>query len=179
MVLPLSHWKELYQKFKHEAICIDVEATYWDGPISVIGIYRPKEGEIEYHSFIRGVNLTPGNLKKMLTGCKLLITFNGTNYDVPEIEKQFPGVLPKNVPAIDLYLLARRLELDTNLKVLERTLGISRLESVENKRKISTKMWNRYEKKKDQKALNMLIEYNRQDTINLYPLAEKIMELIK
>ncbi|MBN2052243.1 ribonuclease H-like domain-containing protein [Candidatus Woesearchaeota archaeon] len=179
MVLPLFHWKELYLKFKHEALCIDVEATYWDGPISVIGVYKPKDGEIEYYSFIRGINLTLENLKQMFTGCKMLITFNGTNYDVPEIEKQFPNVLPKNIPVIDLYLIARRLELDTNLKVLERTLGVTRLESVDNKRKISTKMWKKYEEKKNQAALKTLIEYNRQDTINLYPLAEKIMEMIK
>jgi len=179
MVLPLSHWKKLYQELKHQALCIDVEATYWDGPISVIGVYRPKDGEIEYYSFVRGVNLTPENLKQIFTGCKLLITFNGMNYDVPEIEKQFPGVLPKNIPVIDLYLLARNLNLDTNLKVLEKTFNIFRLESVDNKRRISTKLWRKYEQKKNQRALNMLIEYNRQDTINLYPLAEKIMEMIK
>ena len=179
MVLPLSHWKELYLKHRHEALCLDVEAAYWDGPISVIGMYLPKEGEIEYYSFVRGVNLTPENLKQMLAGCKLLITFNGTNYDVPEIKKQFPGIIPDSLPVIDLYLLARRLELDTNLKVLEKTFNIFRVDAVDNKRKISTKMWKKYEQKKDQRALNTLIEYNRQDTINLYPLAEKIMELIK
>ena len=179
MVLPLSHWKELYNRFKHQALCIDVEATYWDGPISVIGVYRPKDGEIEYYSFVRGVNLTEENLNQIFAGCKLLITFNGNSYDVPEIKKQFPGVIPDNLPVIDLYLLARRMELDTNLKVLEKTFNIFRVDAVDNKRKISTKMWNKYEQKKDQRALNTLIEYNRQDTINLYPLAEKIMEMIK
>jgi len=178
MVLPPSHWKNLYQKFKHQALCIDVEATYWNGPISVIGVYRPKEGEIDYTAYVRGDNLTAENLKQAFTGCELLITFNGLNYDVPEIEKQFPGVLPKNIPVIDLYLLAKELKLDTGLQVLENTFKIFRKAEVEGKRHISTKMWRKYEQKKDKRALNTLIEYNRQDAINLYPLAEKIMEMI-
>jgi uncharacterized protein YprB with RNaseH-like and TPR domain len=178
MALPPSHWKSIYQKLKPQALCIDVEATYWDGPISVIGVYKPKDGEIDYTAYVRGDNLTGESLKQAFAGCKLLITFNGLNYDVPEIEKQFPGVLPKNIPVIDLYLIAKQLNLDTGLLVLENTFNIFRKKEVEGKRHISTKMWKRYEQKKDKRALNTLIEHNRQDTINLYPLAEKIMEMI-
>jgi uncharacterized protein YprB with RNaseH-like and TPR domain len=179
MVLPLSHWKKLYERYKYQALCLDVEATYWDGPISIIGVYKPKEGEIDYYYFVRGINLDEKNLKQMFADYKLLITFNGTNYDIPEIQKQFPGVIPKNLPVIDLYLLAKNLNLDAGLKTLERTFKIFRTEETDNKRRVATKLWKRYEKKKDEKALKMLIEYNRQDTINLYPLAEKIMEMIK
>jgi uncharacterized protein YprB with RNaseH-like and TPR domain len=179
MEIPLSFWKKLYNRFKDDSLCLDVEATYWDGPISVIGIYRPKEGEIDYQSFVKGINLTEENLKAAFADCKLLITFNGTKYDVPEIMKQFPGVIPGKIPVLDLYLLAKNLNLDTGLKTLEKTFNIFRVDSVDNKRKISTKLWRKYEQKKNQRALNTLIEYNRQDTINLYPLAEKMMEMIK
>jgi len=169
----------LYNKFKHQALCIDVEATKWNGPISIIGVYKPKEGEIDYTAFVKGENLTLDNLKQAFAHCKLLITFNGTNYDVPEIKKQFPGVIPENTPVIDLYLLAKKLDLDTGLKTLEQTFKIFRKEEVENKRKTSTKMWRKYEKTGNKKFLDNLIEYNRQDTINLYPLAERIMEMIE
>lgn len=179
MVLPLSHWKKLYNELKEQALCIDVEATYWNGPISVIGVYRPKDGEIEYYSFVKGKDLTTENLKQIFDGCKLLITFNGINYDVPEIRKQFPGVIPEDIPIIDLYLLARRLDLDTGLKTLEQNFKIFRVDEVDNKRRISTQMWKKYEEKGAESALKTLIEYNRQDTINLYPLAERIMEMIE
>jgi hypothetical protein len=179
MVLPPSHWKNLYEKFKSQALCIDVEATYWNGPISVVGVYAPRDGEIDYTAFVKGKNLTQENLKQAFAQCKLLITFNGTNYDVPEIKKQFPGVLPENLPVVDLYLLAKRLDLNTSLKTLEKTFKIDRLEEVDNKRRISTKLWKKYEKTKKEDFLNTLIEYNRQDTINLYPLAEKIMQMIE
>lgn len=179
MVLSLSHWKKLYLQFKDHALCVDVEATHWNGPISVIGVYKPGEGEIVYESFVKGVNLSIENLKQAFAECKLLITFNGTNYDVPEIKKQFPGVIPDTLPVVDLYLLAKRLNLDAGLKTLEQTFRIFRTEAVDNKRKISTKMWRKYEKTGKKRFLDTLIEYNRQDTINLYPLAEKIMELIE
>ncbi|MBN2459368.1 ribonuclease H-like domain-containing protein [Candidatus Woesearchaeota archaeon] len=179
MPLPLSHWKKLYQQYKHQALCIDVEATYWNGPISVIGAYRPKDGEIDYTAYVRGESLTRENLMQAFSKCKLLITFNGMKYDVPEIEKQFPRVLPKNIPVIDLYLIAKQLNLDTGLMVLENTFKILRKKEVEGKKHISTKMWKKYEQKKDKRALNTLIEHNRQDTINLYPLAEKLMGMIK
>jgi uncharacterized protein YprB with RNaseH-like and TPR domain len=179
MTLPSSHWKELYEKFKHQALCVDVEATYWNGPISIVGVYKPKEGEIEYTAFVMGKNLTTANLKQAFEGCRLLITFNGTNYDVPEIKKQFPGVIPENIPVVDLYLLARRLDLNAGLKTLEQNFKIFRRKSVDSKKKISTKMWRKYEQTGDEKFLNILIEYNREDTINLYPLAEKIMKMVK
>ncbi|MBU1198817.1 MAG: ribonuclease H-like domain-containing protein [Nanoarchaeota archaeon] len=176
--MALSHWKELYEQHKHEALCIDIEATYWDGPISVIGVYKPQDGEIDYTAFVKGKNLTTENLKQAFAKCKLLITFNGIKYDVPEIRKQFPGVIPENIPVVDLYLIARRINFDGGLKTLERTFNIFRKDEVDNKRKISTKMWKKYEEKGNEAALNTLIEYNRQDAINLYPLAEKIMGMI-
>ena len=179
MVLPLTHWKKLYEELKFQALCIDVEATKWNGPISVVGVYRPKEGEIEYQAFVKGENLTTENLKQAFADCKLLITFNGINYDVPEIKKQFPGALPENIPVVDLYLLAKRLDLDAGLKTLEQRFKIFRIEEVDNRRRIATKMWKKYEQTKNRKFLNTLIEYNRQDTINLYPLAERIMEMIE
>ena len=128
---------------------------------------------------MRGINLDKESLKDSFADCKLLITFNGTKYDVPEIMKQFPGVIDGKTAVLDLYLLAKNLDYGAGLKTLEKTFNISRSESVDNKRKISTKLWRKYEKKKNQRALNTLIEYNRQDTINLYPLAEKLMGMIK
>ena len=52
----------------------------------------------------------------------MLNTYNGKAIEVPMIEKEFPGVLPK-VPMIDIYIWAKALNLDTNLKVLETTLS--------------------------------------------------------
>jgi uncharacterized protein YprB with RNaseH-like and TPR domain len=169
---------KLYKELKKHALCLDVEYAYFNGPISVIGLYKPAEGEIIYDSFVRGKNLNFENLKMAFSGCKLLITYNGFILDIPRIQNEFPGVLPKDVKVMDLYLMAKDLGLDTNLKVLETTLGIDRLHEFTKKRHIATKLWRKYEKNKNEKALNDLLEYNKQDTINLYPIAEKLVEMV-
>lgn len=168
---------DCYASYKDAARCIDIEMEGKEGMITVVGIYRPVEGRIECTTLIRGESLTKAGLKTAFDGCRMLITFNGTSSDLKKIAQQFPGVLPK-VPHLDLYLLARKLKLDTNLKVLERTLGIERPEQVD--KKISpVRLWRRFEKYEDRKALQQLVDYNRQDTINLYPLAEKLIARAK
>jgi len=40
-------------------------------------------------------------------------------------------------------------------------------------------MWKAYERYNDLSALKKLIEYNREDTINLYPILEELIKKIK
>lgn len=174
----LRYWCGLYQRLKYESFCVDIETDRFNGSISVIGLYMPKEGPIEFHSFVRGHNLLADELKTILQDCRLLITYNGLRFDVPKIRKDFPGVLPEKVPVIDLYLFARRLALNTNLKVLENTFCIERMDERTKRRGIAVKLWRKYERYGDKTALQTLVEYNRQDTINLYPLAEELVALV-
>lgn len=176
MVQSLLYWCDLYKKLRYHALCLDVECTGSNGPLSVIGLYRPKEGEIDCISLVKGKNLNSEELKKAFEGCKLLITYNGLSFYIKKIDYEFPGVLPK-VPVLDLYLFAKKLNLDTNLKVLETTLGIDRLYEFTKKRDIAVKLWQKYIKNHREETLNQLIEYNKQDAINLYPLAEKLVEM--
>lgn len=172
----LKYWVQLYEKFKFDSRCIDIEASR--GMITLIGIYQPRDGLMEHEYFLRGRNLTIEDIAPSFVGCKMIIAYNGISMDVPMINKFFPGLLPK-VPLIDLYLWAKRLDLDTNLKVLEYTLGIDRMHEHSKRRFIASKLWQRYEKYHDEIALEKLIEYNKQDTINLYPLAEKLVEIYR
>ena len=176
MVLPLHYWRELYERHKPTALCLDIEVSRYNGPISVLGLYQPKDGLIECQQFVKGKDLTRENLVQAFTGCTMLITFNGRKFDVPRIKREFPGVIP-NIPIIDLYLFARRLGMKTNLKVLENTFGIDRLDPRTKRRGIAVRLWKRYITYGDEKALALLLEYNKQDTVNLYPLAEELMEL--
>lgn len=167
-----SYWAELYNKLKHEALCVDIEVTRIGGPISVVGLYRPRDGEMICNSFVKGLNLNWENLKKAFEGCKMTITYNGIYADLPKIRKEFPGVIPANIPHFDLYLFARSLKLGTGLKVLENMFRIDRGDVKSRMTRIN---WDRYSKYNDRNALNQLIEYNKQDTINLYPLAEELI----
>jgi uncharacterized protein YprB with RNaseH-like and TPR domain len=173
----LLHWCDLYNKFKYSSLCLDIETTHFNGPISVIGLYQPKEGVMECLQFIKHQNLSRENLVQSFKNCKMLITFNGRYFDVPKVKKEFPGVISDSLPIVDLYLISRKLKLNTNLKTLENTFSINR-PFLSSKRKVRpTRLWQNYEKTKNPRFLELLLEYNRQDTINLYPLAEELISL--
>lgn len=173
MVRSLRVWCDLYDRLKYQALCVDIETTCFNGPISVVGTYQPKPGVIEAESFIKGQNLSTQNLKTAFSNCRLLVTFNGLRFDIPHIKKWFPGAIP-NVPVIDLYLFAKKLDLNASLKTLEHTFRIDRFNATD-KRGIAIKLWKRYERYHDPKALDELLRYNQQDTVNLYPLAEQLV----
>ena len=168
----LQNWLKLYEELKPHALCIDIEVTHYNGPISVLGTYEPKDGEIHYNSFIKGHNLTKENLMNIFSKCKLLIVYNGLRFDIPKINEEFLGVIPKEMQILDIFCLARKIGLGTNLKILENTLGIERMTGDHKGKAI--RLWQQYSRYQDKKALQMLLEYNKQDVINLYPIIEAI-----
>ena len=171
------YWINLYKELKQNCLCLDIETCYYNGPISVIGLYKPQEGEIICQQFIKDKNLTKENLKQAFKGCKLLLTYNGFALDIPKINSEFPNTIPKNIKIFDLYLFAKGLGINTNLKVLETTCGINRLKESSKRRGQTAKQWTQYKKNNNQNALNELLEYNKQDTINLYFLAEELIQI--
>ena len=178
MVLPLRFWRRLYEKRKSEALCVDIETTGWNGPISVLGAFRIHEGPIQVKQLVRGRDLDSENVRALFQDCRLLITFNGVNFDRKRIEREFPGCLPPGLPIIDLFLVARRLGLKARLTTLEQHFDILRNERRVWWRRKAVKLWRRYEAGGDQSALEELLEYNRNDVVNLYPLAEALLALV-
>ncbi len=161
-MVDLKKLKELYETNKHKAFCIDVEG--YRGSLTVIGFFQPKDGPVTgYISLVKGSDLTAENIKAILKNCKLLITFNG----IP------------NVPHLDLWLVAKALNKGFGLKTLEKNYGIYRRDEVDDKHHVAHKWWRKYERTKDKRVLDLLIAYNREDTINLYMLAECLMKEIK
>jgi len=172
----LEYFHNLYKKLKFKSICVDIETTRFNGPISIIGLYKPTSGEVNVTQLIRGKNLTVKNLKNAIIGCKLFITYNGFKFDIPKIREEFPAVLPK-IPILDLYLFAKKINYQTDLKTLENTFNIERMDSKLSRKGISVKLWNKHKRYNDEYALKTLLDFNKEDTINLYPLAEKIMKV--
>lgn len=175
MTTPLFYWCDLYRKNKDRCVCLDIETTGFNKPISVVGFYRPTEGQIQVTQLIRGEALNAQNIRTALADCMLLVTFNGLSFDLPRLREEFPGCIPNGVAVLDLYRVARRLGLNTNLKVLETTFGIERLDERTQRRGSAVKLWRRYEEKDDHGALAKLLDYNAQDTANLFALAEILM----
>lgn len=174
----LNYWIDLFEKYKDNLICLDIELTKFNGDISLVGIYEPKEGLIECSTLIRGKNLTRNELGKFISKNKLIITFNGLNHDIIKINKEFPGIISKGTKIIDLYILAKSINYGASLKTLEYTFGIDRLTMNSEKKGQAVRLWKEY-KKGNLDSLKKLIDYNAQDTINLYFLAEKLFDIAK
>jgi uncharacterized protein len=143
---------------------LDIETTF-DGSISVIGIYRPDLGTIQ----LVGDGVRDMPLYEALEGVRTLVTFNGSSFDLPIIRKRLYADLKRDFEHNDLLYVCRRRGLRGGLKRVEALLGIERLTAG-----ISgwdaPRLWHRYETAGDRSALRTLLDYNREDVVNLATL---------
>jgi uncharacterized protein YprB with RNaseH-like and TPR domain/predicted nuclease with RNAse H fold len=166
--LPPSETWRLYPDFRGEVVFLDIEttglSTSYD-EITVVGLYDLRQTQF----FIRGQDLdgVPAALERY----KIVVTFNGSLFDLPFLRAGFPGI--KLPPAhIDLRFLLRRLGLTGGLKEIERQLGIGRSRSLEGVNGYeATILWNRY-LRGSRAALRLLLEYNQADILNLKTLLD-------
>ncbi|MCX7792827.1 MAG: ribonuclease H-like domain-containing protein [Thermodesulfovibrionales bacterium] len=172
-----EHWR-LFSELKLRALCLDIETNGYQpengGYVTVVGFY---DG-LECKQFIRGENLTLANLQKEIDRADLLITFYGGVFDIPFLLRTFPG-LKINKPHFDLCFGARRLGLKGGLKRLETYFGIKRDEIVQDLNGYDAVLLWQYYRRGSKEALDLLLEYNKEDTVNLLNLSEIIYEELR
>jgi uncharacterized protein YprB with RNaseH-like and TPR domain len=164
-----EHWR-LFESFRDYAVCLDIETNglqpHSGGFVTVIGLY---DG-FDYKCLVRGKNLTTENLSKELQRYKCLITFYGSAFDIPFLLRTFRD-LTINIPHFDLCFAAKKLKMQGGLKRIEADLGIERDESVQGLNGYdAVRLWE-LAKRGSNDARELLITYNREDTVNLMGLA--------
>ncbi len=174
---PREHWR-LFDSFKSDIVCLDIETNGLPpdrgGEVTVVGLFDNRQ----WRCLVKGENLTAESLEEALSGCKLLVTFFGSTFDVPFLRKCFPG-LRMNMPHFDICYGARRVGLRGGLKKLEVSAGLSRADEVRGMDGYDAViLWRRW-LRGDTRALDLLLRYNREDTVNLLPLAERIYRLLR
>ncbi|HIH37709.1 ribonuclease H-like domain-containing protein [Candidatus Woesearchaeota archaeon] len=171
-VLPKQeHWR-LYNHFKEDAVFLDIETTglSWRDEVTVVGLY---DG-INTKMMIKGINLDYTLLKKELQRYKMMISFNGITFDVPFLNKQFPGVVP-SIPHFDLRFGCKKIGYSGGLKAIEPHFGIKRRDLVHDLHGgDAVLLWKMYRATGDEHYLNLLIEYNEEDIINLKKIADTV-----
>ncbi|WP_298816877.1 ribonuclease H-like domain-containing protein [Chloroflexus sp.] len=148
---------------------LDIETTY-SGTISVLGIYRHDYGSIQ----LVGGGICDLALYDALSGITTIVTFNGSSFDLPVIRRRLHVDLLAEFAHRDLLRDCRRRGLRGGLKVVEETLGIARASTGLSGRD-APQLWERYEQYGDQAALQILLDYNRDDIVNL-ALLEAILD---
>jgi uncharacterized protein YprB with RNaseH-like and TPR domain len=172
--LPRSESWRLYKEFEKETAFVDIETdgSTGHGAVTVIGVYNGRK----YKDFVKYENLI--DAEDELSGYKLIVTYNGANFDLPLIYELFPALKWKHLH-IDVMYPLRRLGYRGGLKKVENSLGIQRsLRTRGLDGWDAVRLWHEYEKGKDI-LLELLLKYNSEDCKNLKPLMEFAYKSLK
>ena len=172
-----EHWR-LFDVFKNDAVCLDIETNGLPpnsgGCVTLVGMYS-REG---YKCFVRGENLTADALNEELSKYKYLITFFGSVFDIPFLKSSFRG-LRFDIPHFDLCFGARRVGLRGGLKKLEPYFGIQREDEVKDMDGYDAVLLWQEAERGCCRSLDLLMKYNREDTVNLFDIADAIYRRLK
>lgn len=170
---PSTETWRLYNFFKEDVCYLDIETC--GRYITVVGLFDGYDTKI----MVRGINLDFKVLKEYLQKFKLIVSFNGSSFDLPVIEKHNPGTIP-DIPHIDARHCCARLGWTGGLKFIEKQLEIKRVDEVTNMQGMdAVYLWNMWKTTGDREYLDKLVKYNEEDIINLKPIMEKVYEGLK
>ena len=156
---------------------LDIETTGFIGGRSyptVVGIAVDFPGDWSTTQLV-GNCITPGAVLRVLEGVTTIYTFNGSSFDLPFLAWK-PGVdLRHRFEHRDLMRASRRAGLKGGLKAIEKALGIARnLPDMSGSDAVL--LWEKYRRENNRDALDMLLEYNREDVENLHVLRNILEE---
>ena len=159
---------------------LDIEATglcsFYD-EITVVGVFLANDSENRLVQLVGGdVNRT--NLLRTLRCVNTIYTYNGSRFDLPFINSRLRVNLREHFHHHDLMHDCWRNNLYGGFKAVERKLGIPRrLRGIGGEEAVI--LWWRYQIHRDRKALDLLLEYNKEDVVNLMTLKGKLQILSK
>jgi uncharacterized protein YprB with RNaseH-like and TPR domain len=167
-----EQWR-LFDLFRDETAYMDIESNGLPagngGYPTVVGIY---DG-FDYKAFVRGKNLTARRLMRELSSYKYLVTFYGAVFDVPFLQRSLHG-FRVNIPHFDLCFGSRRLGLNGGLKKIEESLGIERDEKTRGMNGYHAVLLWMEARRGSAEARDLLVKYNREDTVNLVRVADVV-----
>ncbi len=164
--LPIGYRLRLWPFFAEQTAFLDLESTGLDlaSEVTVVGLHF--QGKLTQM-------IKERDLDRLLDSwgqIKLLITFNGERFDIPLLKRRF-GL--EFVPShIDLWKEAKVHGYAGGLKQIEQQMGISRLSKGIDGR-TACELW--VNRNRDG-CLQRLLEYNRDDVLNLRRMARIILQ---
>jgi uncharacterized protein YprB with RNaseH-like and TPR domain len=173
--LPSRELWRLFHHFRSRTAYLDIETTGAQWPeltVTVVGLY---DGQ-SMRQFVLGRNLK--DFPEALKGVDVLVTFNGSQFDLPVLRAAFPDI-PFPPVHLDLRFILSRLGYRGGLKRLEPLFGIHRAPEVAGLNGYdAVLLWGRYQRG-DLTAGRLLLQYNQEDVLNLEVLMEQAFALGK
>jgi uncharacterized protein len=143
--------------------------------ITVVGIYLCRGEETEFVQLV-GRDICADGVLEALDGIDVIYTYNGSRFDLPFIRTRLGVDLERIFAHRDLMFDCWKNRLFGGLKSVERQLGIKRRLADMNGYE-AVRLWWRYVESFDTDALNTLLEYNREDVINMKYLKDLVCEV--
>src|SRR5574337_750128 len=150
---------------------LDIETSF-EGAITVMGLYTTDRGLVQ----LIGAKISDVTVWQALEGVQTICTYNGSRFDLPVIRRRLGLDLCAAFQSHDLMYTCWRHGLFGGLKRVEEQLGIPRcskgIDGME-----AMRLWSRYEDGGDEKALQTLLTYNRENVLNLPVLEARLQDL--
>jgi uncharacterized protein YprB with RNaseH-like and TPR domain len=154
---------------------LDIETTGLSrdrSELTVVGVATTNGSPLEARQLV-GEQITADSVFGLLDGVERIYTYNGSRFDLPFIKARLGLDLRCQFPHTDLMYDCWRQNLKGGLKVVEVRLGIQRqLPGVDGF--MAVRLWWNYVNYNNLEALKTLLEYNREDCLNLHVLREKL-----
>ncbi|HEY93289.1 MAG TPA: ribonuclease H-like domain-containing protein [Dehalococcoidia bacterium] len=155
---------------------LDIETTglsWFYNDITVVGIYLVNGSENRLVQLV-GEEVTRDNLLEALESVDAIYTYNGSRFDLPFIRSSLGVDLTDHYHHHDLMYDCWRNNLYGGFKSVEQQLGIPRqLKGISGWDAVI--LWWRYQNNDDRKALATLLQYNKEDVVNLKALRERLV----
>ena len=159
--LPSNQCWRVFKDFRDRIAYLDIETTGLEGEITTIALY---DGQT-IRTYVQGQNLH--QFERDIHEYDVIVTYNGKCFDVPFIESDLGIKL--NQVHIDLRYLLKSVGFSGGLKGCERKAGIERRDVAGLEGYHAPILWEQY-KDGNRKALDTLLAYNCQDTVNMETL---------
>ena len=157
---------------------LDIETTGLSADsndITVVGIYLVEDRDTQLVQLV-GEGITRENLLEVLGGVGTIFTYNGKRFDLPFIRDRLGLDLEAEFGHHDLMYDCWQNNLYGGFKAVEQQLGIPRrLKGIGGFEAVM--LWWRYVNEGDRTALELLLEYNREDVMNLMALRLRLDRL--
>ena len=156
-----------WPEFKSTCVYLDIETDGGQSgdSITTIGLYDGND----FTCLVKGEDL--GNFPDIISNYGMIVTFFGAGFDIPMLRKAFPHVRFDHIH-VDLCFALKQVGLRGGLKKIEKQLGIARTEDTDGLTGYDAiRLWREY-LRGSERSLEVLIEYNREDVVNLETLAQ-------